>query len=478
MNENLKDHDVLLVREKGSNELSVAKMAKDGKVKQAKPDSENPDLLKIDKNGNILENFFENFMRQVKDPTRFEFFRVPAEKFKEVVGKLQEAFKNPEKPENKTFIDLHRIDPEDFLKKQGKTQEQTQTQTQPQAQPSEKSYAINPDSIHWDKMGKFGITRETLEKSGNLEKMLDYRKTDLMPVSIRIDDETTIRTDARFSLRRQEDGSFVPAVHPIRHKPDLERPYFGVTFTKEDKDHLLTNGNLGRMVNAEFRPGEKTPILLSLDKLTNELVAFRADKLSVPEKIKGVELNEQQRKELSEGKAVHLDNMTSKNGKDFSASIQFNADKRSFEFLFDNNRTQSQKQDNELRDVQKTFRGKELTGEQRDSLREGKTVYVDGLVDKKGKGYSGYITLNKDTGKTDFMFPKQYKEAVEKGLVIPDNRSKTQVAVNSEGKTNEATKNVKEPLKKGQMQPTEKQAEKQAAKQEQTKPKKAKSMKM
>jgi hypothetical protein len=476
MNENLKDRDILLVREKDSNELKVANTDKDGKVKQAKPDSENPDLLKIDKNGNILENFFENFMRQVKNPTRFEFFRVPAEKFKEVVGKLQDAFKNPDKPENRAFIDLHRINPEDFLKKQGQTQAQPQAQTQT----PENSYAINPDDIHWDRLEKFGVTRESLGKSGNLEKLLDYRKTDLMPVSIRIDDETTLRTDARFSLRRQQDGTFVPAVHPIRHKPDLERPYFGVTFSEEDKRNLQTTGNLGRIVNAEFRQGEKTPILLSLDKLTNELVAFRADKITAPEKIKGVELSEQQRKELSEGKAVHLDNMTSKNGKEFSASIQFNADKRSFEFLFDNNnnKKQSQTQENEQKDVQKTFRGKELTDNQRDSLREGKTVHIDGLVDKKGKGYSGYITLNKETGKTDFMFPKQYREAVEKGLAIPDNRSKTQVAVNSEGKTNEATKNVKEPLKKGQMQPTEKQAEKQAAKQEQTKPKKAKGMKM
>jgi hypothetical protein len=476
MNENLKGRDILLVREKGSNELNVAKMDKDGKVKQAKPDGENPDLLKIDKHGNILENFFENFMRQVKNPTRFEFFRVPAEKFNEVVQKLQDAFKNPEKPKNKEFIDLHRIDPEDFLKKQGQAQGQTQAQAQTQAQTSEKSYVISPEQVHWDKLEKFGITRESLEKGGNLEKMMDYRKTDLMPVSIRIDDETTIRTDARFSLRKQTDGTFVPAVHPIRHQPDLERPYFGVAFSEEDKKNLMTNGNLGRVINAEFQPGEKTPILLSLDKLTNELVAFRADKITVPEKIKGVELNEQQRKELSEGKAVHLDNMMSKNGKEFSASLQFNADKRSFEFLFDNNRTQSQKQENEQRDVQKTFRGKELTGDQRDSLREGKTVHVDGLVDKKGKGYSGYITLNKETGKTDFMFPKQYKDALAAGKVIPDNRSKTQVAVNSEGKTSEATKNVKEPLKKGQTQPTEKQAEKQKEKQE--KPKKAKGMKM
>jgi hypothetical protein len=444
MNENLKDREILLVREKGGKELNVAQMDGEGQVKQVRPDGENPDWLKIDKHGNILENFFENFMRQVKNPTRFEFFRVPAEKFTEVVQKLQEAFKNPEKPENKTLIDLHRIDPEGFLKKQGLAQ-------------AEKSHAISPDLVHWDKMEKFGITRESLEKSGHLEKLLDYRKTDLMPVSIRIDDETTLRTDARFSLRKQQDGTFVPAVHPIRHKPDLERPYFGVMFSEEDKKCLLTNGNLGRVVNAEFRPGEKTPVLLSLDKLTNELVAFRADRVIAPEIIKGVELNPQQRKELSEGKAVHLDHMMSKNGKEFSASIQFNADKRSFEFLFDTNKKQDQKQENEPQEVQKTFRGKELTQDQRDSLREGKTVHVDGLVDKKGKGYSGYITLNKESGKTDFLFPQQYKDALSAGKVIPDDRHKTQVAVNSEGKTDEATKNVKEPLKKGQTLPSEKQ---------------------
>jgi predicted metalloprotease len=76
---------------------------------------------------------------------------------------------------------------------------------------------------------------------------------------------------------------------------------------------------------------------------------------------------------------------------------------------------------------------------------------------------SVFSTLNKETGKTDFMFPKDYKEALAAGKVIPDDRHKAQVAVNSEGKTHEATKDVKEPLKQGQTKPTEKQAEKQKA---------------
>ena len=220
-------------------------------------------------------------------------------------------------------------------------------------------------------------------------------------------------------------------------------------------------------------------MLISIDKQTNELVSVRADRVNTPDNIKGIEINEVQKKNLSEGKAVWLEGMTSKKGTEFSAYLQYNADKHGFEFRFDNERQQNrnQKQGNEHGDVPKTFRGKDLTDENRDSLREGKTVHVDGLVDKKGKGYSGYITVNQETGNTDFMFPKQYKDALAAGKVVPDDRSKTQVAVNSEGKTSEATKNIQEPLKQGQTKPTEKQAEKQE-KQKQDKPKKAKGMKM
>jgi hypothetical protein len=292
-----------------------------------------------------------------------------------------------------------------------------------------------------------------------LEKLLNYQKTPLLPITLKFD-ETTLRTDARLSLREMPDGKMSVAIHAIRKEPELERSYFGVRFTEDDKKNLLSTGNLGRIVDAEFKKGEKTPVLISLDKLTNELVAFRAEKITVSDTIKGVQLNEQQKKELSEGKAVYIEGMTSKNGKEFSAYFQFNAEKRGFEFRFDNENKQSQKQNTEQKDAPKTFRKKELNEDQRSSLQEGKTVYVDGLLDKKGKKYSGYITLNKETGKSDFMFPKDYKDALAAGKVVPDNRHKTQVAVNSEGKTNEATKNVKEPLDKGQTQPTEKQEQK------------------
>ena len=47
-------------------------------------------------------------------------------------------------------------------------------------------------------------------------------------------------------------------------------------------------------------------------------------------------------------------------------------------------------------------------------------------------------------------------------VIAPANESETQVAVNHQGKTNEATKKVEEPLQKGQVAPkNEKQQESQ-----------------
>ncbi|EHZ9536620.1 DUF3945 domain-containing protein, partial [Elizabethkingia anophelis] len=160
------------------------------------------------------------------------------------------------------------------------------------------------------------------------------------------------------------------------------------------------------------------------------------------------------------------DGMISKKGTEFSATVQFNADKRYVEFMFDrsnsNQQAQSRGQNNQQSQPQeapRTFRGKELTDEQHKDFKAGQTVYIDGLRDKKGQPYQGYITFNRETGKTNFEFPNKYKERVK-----PTEAHKTQTAVNSEGKTNEATKNIKEPLKSEQQRPKNKQQQEQQEK--------------
>lgn len=191
-------------------------------------------------------------------------------------------------------------------------------------------------------------------------------------------------------------------------------------------------------------------------------------------------MNEEQKQTLMEGKPLQLEGMISKKGTEFSATVQFNADKRYVEFQFDRSNTNKQTQNNQQTNQQnqsqeapKTFRGKELDNEQYQKFKDGQTIYVSGLVDKKGQPYQGYITLNKETNKIDFSFqnPNKLKEQAK-----PAEAYKTQTAVNSEGKTNEATKHVKEPLKPQQQTPKNK---KQQEQQEKSKaPEKSKSRKM
>ena len=144
-----------------------------------------------------------------------------------------------------------------------------------------------------------------------------------------------------------------------------------------------------------------------------------------------------QKQTLFEGKPLFIEGMISTKGTSFDANVQYNADKRFVEFLFDRNNNNQQSQNKQQSNQQnqsqsqeapRTFRGKELTDEQYNKFKDGQTVYVE-LRDKKDQPYQGYITFNKENGKTNFEFPNQYKERVK-----PTETHKTQTAVNSEGK--------------------------------------------
>lgn len=456
MNEKLKDQDVLLVKEKDSDKLqAVTGLNEDGTPKTAKAEQKNePDFLQIDKNGDALENFMSNFLKQCKDPTHFHFFKIPLNQIANVIPVLQEMLKDPDNPSNKAMLDMHRVLPEAFAKKpyQG----------------------IDESRIDWNQFEKLGVTKDMIDKN-SLDKMLNWQKTPmLLPIKAEIGD-TVIRTDARLSLRETPEGKLNLIVHAVRKEPQLEGFVYGTRLTEDDKQNLRQTGHAGRLVDIEPVKGQKMQAFLSVDKMTNELVAVRADRIKIPNDIKGVTLNDGQKKDLSEGKAVYLEGMTSKSGKEFNATVQINADRRSLEFKFDNTnklsqeqqqsnkQTQSQPQEQKFRIPTKLL-GAELSKEQQQNLRENKTIYVTGMLDKKGEPFNAYIKVNAEKEKLDFYKWNPDRAKKQGAEVTPDNNSKTQVAVNTEGKTNEATKKNEEPLKQGQTQPTEKQEEKKIVK--------------
>ncbi|WP_345774365.1 DUF3945 domain-containing protein [Kaistella sp. PBT33-4] len=327
-------------------------------------------------------------------------------------------------------------------------------------------YRFQPEQIDWKTMEKFGLNQEKLEKMNAMDPLLrGFKTNNLIPITINLGTAVS-KMDVRLSLQTGDTGEVAVHLHGIRKEPNLNLKFLGHDFTEEDKKNLKESGNMGRVVDlVNPKTDEIIPSVISRDRLTNELVAYRAEYMKIPDEIKGIKLEEQQKQTLFEGKPLYLKGMTSKKGELFEATVQFNADKRYVEFIFNNNNLNqnqsSQQVQNKDGEAPKIFRGKELDDRQYEKFKAGETVYVDGLVDSKGKAYQGYITFDKETAKTDFSFtnPNKLKEKSQ-----PSEDHTTQKAVNSDGKTNEATKNVKEPLQPKQQQPANKQQEDQQKK--------------
>ena len=466
--------DILLVLDKEKKKIQAVKsIDENGKMVTVDPDKKNQSqFMHVDKSGDFFSNFFSNFLSQLKNPTNFSFFKVPAPIAIDMANEMQKHVDKPT-PEGENVMNEHEVKTE--VQRDSKQENQNNMETTSQTTPETSEYRFKPEQIDWETMNNLGLGKERLEKINLLDPLLKgYKTNELVPVSVNLDG-AIVRTDARLSLQTNQEGKVVAAVHGIRKEPNLNFEFFGHKFTDEDKKNLLDTGNMGRVVDLKnTKTGEMMPSIVSVDRLTNELVALRTDFVKIPDEIKGVKLDDAQKQTLMEGKPLQLEGMISKKGTEFDATVQFNADKRYVEFMFDRSNTNHQAQGNkqtegtqqsqskekgQSQEAPKTFRGKELDNEQYNKFKDGQTIYVSGLVDKKGKEYNGYITYNKESGKTGFEFPNQYKERTQ-----PTEAHKTQTAVNSEGKTNEATKNLKEPLQKGQQAPKDKKQQEQQEK--------------
>lgn len=439
--------DILLVFDKEKKKIMAVKgIDQNGNLETVDPTHKNQNqFMRVDKHGDVFSNFFSNFFSQLKNPTNFSFFKIPALLAVDTSKEMQKHLDHPT-PEGEQLMKQHEV--KDYKQKNEINMETAQTN------PETSEYKYKPEQIDWETLNHLGLSKEKLEKMSLLDPLLKgYKTNELVPVSLNLGTAVT-RMDARLSLKQNDEGQVVLAIHGIRKEPNLNYPFFGHEFSKEDKDNLLQTGNMGRVVDlTNPKNNEIMPSIISIDRLTNEVIALRTDFIKIPDEIKGIKLSEEQKQTLLEGKSLALEGMVSKKGTAFDASLQFNADKRFVEFLFDRNDSNKQTQgnlQNQTQGAPKNFRDKELNNEQYQKLKDGQTVYISGLVDKKGKEYNGYITYNKETNKTDFSFqnPDKIKEQIK-----PSEAHKTQTAVNSEGKTNEVTKNIKEPLKSGQTNP-------------------------
>lgn len=408
-------------------------------------------FLKFNNKDGLLKNFMTNFLKQFNQPSRFGLYKVVANNVEQGVASLHTMLQNREKPENKQQLADSQVRFDDFLPKQKNTT------------------AIDESKIDWKQLDNLGLTRERLEQSGDLAKMLNWQKSNLVTIAIPMGD-TTIYTDARLAFRTDGEGNIGLAIHPLRKEPQLDFPYLGHKFSPEEKEQLLSTGNLGKTIEITPKNGEPFAAYVSIDPQTNELIALRADRVAIPKEIKGVTLSDAQYKDLVEGKAVKVEGMTAKSGKSFNAILQVNAEKKGIEFIFENKQGLKERQQHtQQQGAPCKLCGLELSDKQREALDSGRTLYLKNMVDKQGQPFNAYVRMDKEQNRPRFYKwnPDKKQETGKEKMVAVAEEHKTQVAVNNQGKTNEATKNVNEPLKFGQTQPTAAQKQKQDEKKQQ-----------
>ena len=373
---------------------------------------------------------------------------------------------------NGDMLRQYKVDTESVTKEQKQSTKEASAQTQTevngtnQSQDKEPSTAVtlapvDVNKIDWESIERqWGIKRDDLEKTGALNQMVfNHKSPQLFTVTPQFGDET-FSIDARLSFKKNPDGTFGLVPHFIKNEPKLNEPFQGYEFSKEDKEQLLKTGNLGKAVElADPKTGEMKKSLVSIDRLTNDIVAMPVEKIYIKNKIGKTELSMKEIGILKDGGIIKGKEIELNNGRKFTSDLQYNADKRDVEFV----RTQTLKQEQSGEKQQRNswvdadgnpkritkWKDTHFTEQQISDYQAGKKIEIANVTDKQGQPCTVFLQFNKEKQRP----VTEYHYADNKKVVGVAEESRTQYAVNNQGKTNEATKNVTDPLQKGQTAP-------------------------
>ena len=411
----------LLVLRHSCNSIGIVQgIQQNGNLIDVQPDRSKVDtVLRIDSSANSFMDFYSDFYHQLENPSNYSFFKVREFEAHDTAIGLQEYIDCLSEVERQDLKSVEvSIEAVESIRNR-KTADRDSSvlkdnSSNGSAEFSDRSqYRYQIEDVPWDTMVEMGLDSENLKEIGALDALLKGYKTPMLIPILVNDGEAVSQIDARLQLRIDDDGELIVKVHRVCKKADFRKKFRGHKFTKEDRINLLNSGNMGRVVDLiDTVTGEIIPSLISLDRLTNELISLRMEFVRIPDLICGVRLDLEQKQVLRDGKPLFVENMVSKKGKLFSATLQFNADRQWVEFLFENKFRKSAFSEvhHSEREVPSAFRGVKLRKWQMDKLKAGEVAHINGLESRKGKTYQGYMSFDKKIGEIEFSFKNPKKK--------------------------------------------------------------------
>lgn len=376
-------------------------------------------VLRIDSSESSFTNFYSDFYYQLKDPSEYSFFKVREFEAHDTAIDLQKYIDCLSEGERQDLKAVEvSIEAVNAIRNKKTNEKETSVLKKGFSNGSVTSnsssqYRYQIEDVPWDTMAELGLDREKLEEIGALDSLLKGYKTPMLIPILVNDGEAVSQIDARLQLRIDDDGELIVKVHRVLKKVDFRKKFKRHKFTKEDRVNLLNSGNMGRVVDLiDSVTGGIIPSLISLDRMTNELISLRMEFVRIPDVLCGVRLDLEQKKTLRDGKPLFVENMLSRKGKLFSATVQFNADRQWLEFMFDNKfrGVVFREGCHSERGIPSHFRGIKLRRWQIEKLKAGDIAYINGLESRKGKEYQGYMSFDKTIGRIVFSFKNPKKK--------------------------------------------------------------------
>ncbi len=494
---------IMVVQDKDGKLRPVTGIDKDGNVQTTDatdPKAQNlANMLDVNTHDSFLEAFLKKMVKESENPSYKGIFIFGEDVYKKIF-----KGKNPDLKE----LEKYRIDPAEELQKRQQarqTQEASGQTTRKQDVSSDAAQTFQPydtSKIDLKDLEKKGIRMEDLEP--HLKAMsYQHKSPGLIEMNPEVSPGVRIPTKGRASLEEQQDGSLKVIPHYWQEKPNLDAPLYGVVLPDDVKKNIEQTRHAGKILDLELTPGQKIPCFVSRDQYTNTLEVLPVSEFQRQAKIKGTELSPGGEMDVYSGKKGLLEGFITRAGYKRDAYIQVDAANRNFHFTYDGLDRNRYAEDNkhirrekltekkaegkevktatgetrrEITSIPKTMYGAEIPKWAHDQWKDAhddpskranvKACYVkDMQVDGKGELISRWVKPNWEKGKFDFFkWNPDYskKQATD---VKPTNESRTQEAVNTKGKTVEATKGVNEPLKPGQQQATPEQKNRQQQRQ-------------
>ena len=183
-------------------------------------------------------------------------------------------------------------------------------------------------------LAKVGVPVAELERTGQLQKLLDGQKTDLIPnLMLAGPDGQPTSFAAKLVLDRDAQGVATLRVDLPKHELVIPPQVMGKEITPAMQQQLKTTGVVPLAEGFRDGKGQALAGYLAVDQEMKRVVYVRPEGLSVPKEVYGAKLTPEQQKSLLEGRPTRVEGMTHPGEKKLvDALVQLDPLKKAFVF--------------------------------------------------------------------------------------------------------------------------------------------------